>query len=357
MIRLQDVAKRARVSVSTVSSVINGRTEKMGAENLRRVREAIAELGYHPNRAARFLKTGQTPLIGLLVPSISNPIYGSLAREVEVVAQEEYAYRVLVGNTYRDPQKEMSFLDDLLSHGIRGVIIVSPLLEQGHFEESIRRGLIAVSYDRRSLPGATLEVDYVSMDNGEAARIAVNHLLENGHRRLAFVTASGKTVSRMDKIDAFREATAHLTEASEVIEGKASRGYGDAEMAEVGRTLAREIAARAKRPTGIVAMNDMIAIGLILGLQSQGLRVPDDISVVGIDDMFLSAVIVPGITSVRLPLTEMARTMVSRIVYRLDNPQVKTEEFSFLPRLVVRGSVANLHAVAGSRKRKSLARV
>ena len=344
MIRLQDVAQRAEVSVSTVSNVTNGRTQRMGPEILARVQQAIAELGYRPNRAARFLKTGHTPLIGLLVPSISNPIYGSLAREVEVVAQEEYGYRVLVGNTYRDPQKEMSFLEDLLSHGIRGVIIVSPLLEQGHFEGPIRRGLIAVSYDRRSLPDTKLEVDYVSMDNAEAARIAVNHLIENGHRRLAFVTASGKTVSRMDKIDSFIAATesANLAETAEVIEGKASTGYGDAEMAQLGRTLAAQIAARKVRPTGIVAMNDMLAMGLILGFQSQGLRVPQDVSVVGIDDMFLSAFIEPGITTVRLPLQEMARTMVSRIVFRLGSPKEKTEEFSFAPRLVIRGSVARV---------------
>ena len=313
----------------------------MGVEILRRVQEAIAELGYQPNQAARLLKTGHTPLIGLLVPSISNPIYGSLAREVEVVAQEEYGYRILVGNTYRDPQKEMSFLGDLLSHGIRGVIIVSPSLEQGHFKESIRRGLVAVSYDRRSLPDTKLEVDYVSMDNAEAARIAVNYLIENGHRRLAFVTASGKTVSRMDKIESFLVETkkANLSETSEVIEGKASTVYGDAEMAQVGRTLATQIASRTNRPTGIVAMNDMLAIGLILGFQSAGLRVPQDVSVVGFDDMFLSGFIEPGITTVRLPLQEMAKTMVSRIVFRLGNPQARTEEFSFAPQLVIRGSV------------------
>jgi DNA-binding LacI/PurR family transcriptional regulator len=316
----------------------------MRPEILARVQQAISELGYQPNLAARFLKTGHTPLIGLLVPSISNPIYGSLAREVEIVAQEKYGYRVLVGNTYRDPQKEMSFLEDLISHGIRGVIIVSPLLEQGHFEGPIKRGLIAVSYDRRSLADTELEVDYVSMDNGQAARMAVNHLIENGHRRLAFVTATGKTVSRMDKIESFYATTrlAGLSETSEVIYGKASSGYGDAEMAQLGRALATPIAARQVRPTGIVALNDMLAVGLILGLQSYGLRVPQDISVVGIDDMFLSAFIEPGITTVRLPLEEMASTMVSRIVFRLSNPQAKTEEFSFAPKLIIRGSVASI---------------
>lgn len=344
MARLQDVAKRAGVSVSTVSNVINGRTERMLAGNLQRVQDAIAELGYHPNRAARFLKTGQTPLIGLLVPSISNPIYGSLAREVEVVAQEVYGYRVLVGNTYRDPEKEMSFLADLLSHGIRGVIIVSPLLEQGHFEEPLRRGLVAVSYDRRSLPGTDLEVDYVSMDNNQAARTAVRHLIDKGHRRLAYVTAAGQTVSRIDKIEGFLAETeaAGLSASSEVIEGRVSTAYGDAEMAQLGRHFAAQLAERKERPTGVVAMNDLIAIGLILGLQGRGIRVPQDVSVVGIDDMFLSACVEPGITTVHLPLKEMAQTMVSRIVFRLGNPAVKTEEFTFAAQLVERGSVARL---------------
>jgi DNA-binding LacI/PurR family transcriptional regulator len=323
---------------------MNGRTENMKPENLRRVREAIEALGYRPNRAARFLKTGQTPLIGLLVPSISNPIFASLAREVEDIAQEEHGYRVLVGNTYLDSRKEKSFLDDLISHGIRGVIIVSPLLELKHFKEAIKRGLIGVSYDRRHIPGTELEVDYVSIDNFEAAHSAANHLIENGHRRLAYITPSSKTISRMDKIDGFLAAVkkARLSETCEVIEVEALKGYGDAEMAELGRTLSKRIMAQQTRPTGIVAMNDMMATGLILGLQSGGVRVPEDVSVVGIDDMFLSAIIGAGITSVRIPLKEMAKTMVNRIIYRLGNPHVRTEEFIFPSPLVLRGSVAAL---------------
>jgi DNA-binding LacI/PurR family transcriptional regulator len=238
----------------------------------------------------------------------------------------------------------MSFLDDLISHGIRGVIIVSPLLELKHFEESIKRGLIGISYDRRSIPGMELEVDYVSMDNFKAAQIAVNHLIENGHHRLAYITPSRRSVSRMDKIDGFLAAVkkARLSKTSEIIEVETLEGYGDAEMAELGKTLAKQILARNLRPTGIVAMNDMIATGFILDLQRRGIRVPEDISVVGIDDMFLSAIIGPGITSVKLPLKEMAKTMVNRIIYRLNNPHAQTEEFIFPPQLVLRGSVATL---------------
>lgn len=344
MVRLQDVAKYAGVSVGTVSNVVNGRTQTMGAEILKRVQDAIENLGYQPNRAARFLKTGHTPLIGLLVPSIGNPTWGWLAREVEIAAQEEFGYRILCGNTDRDPQEEISFLEDLLSHGIRGVIIVSPLMELGRLKELIKRGLVAVIHDQRSLPGNKLNVDYVSISHVQAITIAVNHLIENGHKRLAFVTASGKSVSRMDKIEGFLAATekAGLSKTSEIIEGKASARYGDDEMPLLGNMIAERLALRSDRPTGIVALNDMLAMGLILGFQRCGLRVPEDVSVVGMDDLMTSAFISPGITSVRPPLSEMVRLMVSRIVSRLGNPDEKTVERIFTPQLVVRGSVASV---------------
>ncbi len=348
MVGLRDVAAHAGVSVSTVSNVVNGRVARMNTDILDRVRRAIEELGYQPNRAARFLKTGHTPLIGLLVPSIANPIYGAVAREVEDVAQEGHGYRILVGNTYRDPQKERNFLDDLLSHGIRGVIVVSPQPEQDHYKDAIRRGLVAVSYDRRLTEGTALDVDYVSMDNAAAARMAAEHLIARGHRRIAYLTASGRTVSRTDKIDGFLAAAraAGIAGGVEVIEDQTLAEYGDAEMAQLGRALARTLASRPQRPTGVVAMNDMMAIGLVLGLQAGGLRVPDDVSVVGIDDMFLAAILEPGITTIRLPLQAMARTMVNRIVYRLGNPRAATETFTFTPELVVRGSVAQVAGAA-----------
>ena len=344
MIRLRDVAERAGVSVSTVSNVVNGRTGTVGADILQRVQESIAALGYQPNRAARFLKTGHTPLIGLLVPSVATPTWGLLARSVEIVAQSEFGFRILVGNTDRDPQKEMSFLGDLWSHGIRGVIIVSPLLQQNHFRDAIKRGLVAVCHDQCPVPGSTLDVDYVSIDHREAISLAVNHLIENGHQRLAFATASGKSVSRQDKIEGFlvTAARAGLSATADIIEGQASTSYGDDEMLQLGRNIAEQIAARTLRPTGVVALNDMLATGLILGFQSLGLRVPDDISVVGMDDLPIAAFIPPAISSVRSPINEMARKMVGRIVQRLNNPQQKVEKYIYSPLLVRRGSVADL---------------
>src|ERR1700712_289850 len=148
MTTIQDVARHAAVSVSTVSNVLNGRSDRMRPDTLARVEAAIDLLKFRPSRLAQQMKTGQTPLIGLLVPSMTNPMYGYIAREIERVAQSRYGYRMLLGSTYRDPQKESAFFDDLLSHGVRRVIVISSLADESHFESAVERGMVVVSYDR-----------------------------------------------------------------------------------------------------------------------------------------------------------------------------------------------------------------
>ena len=314
MSTIQDVAKHAAVSVSTVSNVLNGRTERMRQETLARVEEAIEALKYRPSSLARQLKTGQTPLIGLLVPSIANPMYGYIAREVETFAQEQYGHRVLIGNTYRDKEKEASFFEDLLAHGVRRVIVISSLADESHLTQAVQRGMVVASYDRRATPGEQSQVNHVAPDNFEAARIATRHLIAHGHTQLAFATVAGMTVSRSDKIDGFYAAAneAGLRDQARVIEGGPSNEYGDSVIGEVGHELARQIVKNACRPTGIVAVNDLMALGLMSGLRETGLSVPSDVSVVGLDGLFLSALSNPRLTTVQLPVTEMARAMVER---------------------------------------------
>jgi len=339
---IADVARQAGVSVSTISNVLNGRIERMSRETLERVQAAIAALDYRPNRAARQLKTGHTPMLGLLVPSIANPMYGYIAREVETAAQERFGHRVVLGNTYRNQAKETGFFDDLLAHGVRGVIVISSLIDERHFEQAVQRGLVMVSYDRRATPGATSAIDHVSVDNHEAARLAAAHLIERGHRELAFVTASGVTMSRSEKIRGFRAAAeaAGLSAHARVIDGSTSSEYGDSEMADVGRRLAARIAAERPRPTGLVAVNDMLAYGMLAGLRDAGLSVPRDVSVIGMDGLFLSALMSPALTTVRLPVPAMAQTIVERVIGRMADPGIEPGEFLFAPELELRDSVA-----------------
>ena len=342
MSTIADVAREARVSISTISNVLNGRVDRMRHETLQRVEAAIAALDYRPNRAARQLKTGQTPMLGLLVPSIANPMYGTIAREIETVAQERHGHRVVLGNTYRNRDKESGFFEDLLAHGVRGVIVISSLVDEQHFETAVRRGLVMVSYDRRATPGADSAIDHVSVDNAEAARLATAHLIARGHRRLAFATAAGRTMSRSEKMRGFQAAAdaAGLRDEACVIDGSTESAYGDSEMADVGRLLAARIAADPRRPTGIVAVNDMLAFGLLAGFREAGLAVPADVSVVGMDGLFLSALTSPGLTTVRLPVPAMAQTIVERVIGRMADRAIAPGEFLFQPDLVERESVA-----------------
>ena len=342
MSNIQDVAGCAGVSTSTVSNVLNMRTDRMGKETLARVQAAIDALGFVPNRAARQLKTGHTPMLGLLVPSIANPVYGFIAREIETAAQERHGFRVLLGNTYRDAAKETSFFDDLLAHGVRGVVILSSLADERHFEAAAERGLVVVSYDRRATPAIGSGVDHISVDNVKAARLATNHLIRHGHMRLAFATVAGKTWSRCEKIEGFLGAVkrAGLGAGARVLETRTASTYGDAEMAEAGRAIAASLAAARPRPTAVVAINDMLALGLMAGLRDAGLSVPADVSVIGMEDLFLSSLVHPALSSVRLPTAEMAYKVVERLIARMADPGIATAEFVFQPELVERQSVA-----------------
>jgi DNA-binding LacI/PurR family transcriptional regulator len=349
MTTIQDVAHHAAVSVSTVSNVLNGRTDRMRSETLARVEASIQALKFRPSKLAQQLKTGQTPLLGLLVPSMANPMYGYIAREIETSAQERFGHRVLLGNTYRNKDKETGFFDDLLDHGVRGVIVISSLVDERHFESAVQRGLVMVSYDRRVTPGASSAIDHVSVDNFEAGRMATAHLIQQGHKRLAFVTASGQTMSRSEKTKGFFAAAAGagLQSGARVIDGSTTSEYGDSEMADVGRALAARIAADRARPTGIVAVNDLLAFGLLAGFRDAGLVVPDDVSVVGMDGLFLSALTSPGLSTVSLPVPQMALTIVERVIGRMADPTIAAAEFLFKPQLVLRGSVAPPRRSAG----------
>ncbi|RZL48883.1 MAG: LacI family DNA-binding transcriptional regulator [Variovorax sp.] len=341
MSKIRDVAQHAGVSTSTVSNVLNGRGHRMAAETLARVQASIAELKYRPNTTARHLKTGHTPLLGLLVPSMANPMYGAIAREIETQAQERHGFRVMIGNTYRDVRKEIDFFEDLLAHGIRGVIIISSLIDEQHYEVAARRGLVMVSYDRRATPGVDSIIDHVTVDSFESGRLATQHLIDQGHQRLAFVTPTGRTMSRNDKIAGFMSAAhaAGLGASAHVVEGTPLDDYGDSMMSELGRMQAGLLARQAQRPTGVIGVNDLMAFGLMAGFRDAGLVVPHDVSVLGIDDVFLSTLMHPAMSSVRLPVPEMAQVMVERVIARLADASLPTREFRFQPTLAVRDSV------------------
>lgn len=335
---IEDVALRAAVSISTVSNVLNGRQARMRPETLERVQKVIAELDFRPNQSARRLKTGHIAMIGLLVPSIANPFFGALARWVEETANER-GYGVLLCNTQRSAEREQAYAQSFMAQGVKGVILGSSLQAQEHLTPLIGKGLAVVSFDRTAQL-EPLAMDYVTLDNYRAGVMAAEHLIGLGHREIVYVSAPLRSVSRIARLEGARDACAnHKVKFDSHIRDVTS-GQTEMEMAELGRAGGTALHAEGSQATGFIAMNDMLAIGLLSGLRQCKLRVPEDVSVIGIDDMFLGSYLSPALTTLRQPMQKMASAAVERVLARLKDSNEPAHELVFMPELVVRESTA-----------------
>ncbi|GAC1385895.1 MAG: LacI family DNA-binding transcriptional regulator [Herpetosiphon sp.] len=342
-VTIHDVARVANVSTSTVSNLLNDRNDRMRPETTQRIHAAIDQLGYVPNRIARQLKTGHVPIIGLIVPSVANPFWGAFARYVEDAAAA-HGYQVLLGNGERDPRREHSYAATLWEHGVRGVMLGSSPLSYEHLMGLAERGLKVVAFDREIQSSDLVAIDSITIDNVLAARLATNHLLALGHRRIGFLSGPLGTVSRRDRLAGYRAALAEagVEPTSELIrEEVATTGFGDNEGAAHGRRGARKLLSLPNPPTALLAINDMFALGAYAGARDVGLRVPDGVSIVGFDDIVLADIVDPPLTTVRQPLPEMMQTAVAFLIGRINGTRTGApEHIAVVPDLIIRGSTS-----------------
>ncbi|WP_342240653.1 LacI family DNA-binding transcriptional regulator [Inquilinus sp. OTU3971] len=343
MASILDVARAAGVSASTVSNVLNGRHGRMQAETKARVLRAIEDLGYTPNALAQQFKSGRNRTIGLIVPSVANPFWGALAHKVERAATA-LGYKVLFCNAERDPQLEARYAETLLSSGVRGVIFSSSPLSFDHIAHLTKRGLVVAAFDRKGQGAEEVVACSVSVDNELGARLAGQHLVGLGHRRIGFLSGPIRTSSRVGRLDGLRAAMAKagLTLDPDLVwQGAGIGGYGDTEGPELGRIGIRELLSRDAPPTAVVAVNDMYAMGAYAGARDLGAAIPGDISIVGFDDIDLAAVVHPALTTVRQPLAPMAEAAVGALIRVLEGTDEGQEaHVSAMPQLIVRASTA-----------------
>lgn len=344
--RISDVATLAGTSVSTVSNLLNGRPDRMSRETVRKIEAAIEELGYRPHWAARQLKTGIVPIIGLLVPSVANPSHGAMARAVEVAA-EANGFQVALGNTLRDPERELRYASNLLDLGIRGIIIASSPLDLSHFDELVERGLRLVALDLgATLNGMEVPIDSVSVDNSLAGYLATRHLIEMGHRRIGYISGATLTVSRRERQAGYLDALAEAgidADPSLIAAMPAAFGFDDTNAAEHGRSAATELLRRRDPPSAIVGFNDMHALGACAAIRDLGLSVPDDISVVGIDDILLGSLFQPALTTVHQPTEALGARAVELLARRLrDDAETAPSHIILEPHIVQRASARRL---------------
>ncbi|MDZ8200371.1 LacI family DNA-binding transcriptional regulator [Microbacterium sp. SSW1-59] len=358
-VTIQEVAAAAGVSASSVSNLLNGRTGKMVPATRERIERAIADLGYRPNRAARQLRSGRTQTLGLVVPSVGNPFWGAFAREVEVAALA-LGCNVLLCNSERDPDRERRYVEELWEDGIRSIILCTSLPSLDHVSDVIGDGLRLVTFDRPAQPNDPASVISISIDNNVGGQIATSHLLGLGHEKIAFVSGSIRSVNRAaryrgycDAIEAAGLAVADMPSWT----GFGAEQFGDVEAAQVGRAAAHALLAPdADRPTAIVAVNDMTALGFCRGARDMGLVVGEDVSVIGFDGIILAELYDPPLTSVRQPIREMARLAVGEAVQAgvgadgagrsvLLRPEIVLRESTYPPRSA---ATARVDATSGS---------
>jgi DNA-binding LacI/PurR family transcriptional regulator len=340
---IADVAKLAGVSRSTVSNVLNGHHKRLSAATAARVEQASKALGFVPDEVARQLRRGHAKTIGLLIPSVANPFWGEFVRAIEEAARV-LDHSVLAASTDRDPAREQSYSEAMYRQGVRALIFGSSLVSMTHVSSLLERNLHVLVFDRRFRNGDIDAVDCVSVNNGLGGRLATEALVSLGHRRIGFLSGPIKTASRRDRFAGYKRALRAAGiefDSARVWAGSGKSAFGDPEAGELGRLGARALLTNGSGVTAIVAVNDMYALGAYAGIRSVGLSVPNDVSVIGFDDIALTTLVEPPLSTIRQPVWEMAETAVRRLVAALDDDASDVPlRAEFAPELVMRGSAA-----------------
>ena len=338
---IRDVAELAKVSLATVSRVLNDTTYPVSPELKQRVREAAEKLQYIPN-GSRGLSYGQQKDIALILPNITNQFYMQTMLGVGDVLVKQ-GYHLTLCNTVRSASQERAFLRQLYDKGVKGVILSSVDENADTIDEYARKGMKFVLLDQKI---SKLECSGISFDSREGARIATQYLIDRGHRNIAFATLPMSRWTRMEMYKGYQSAlrTAGLAASRRLVYERRPEevpNYSNLEL-EAGYMIANEFLKNNCPATAIVCINDMLAIGIIRTLMQNGVKVPEDVSVVGFDDIPFASIFMPALTTVHCSAVEMGRLASLMLLDSFENEmQEAPVSMRLAPTLVVRDSVAS----------------
>ncbi len=326
----KEVAEHAGVSVAVVSYVVNNGPRPVAPETQAKVKKAIKELGYYPNELARSLSRKQTAIIGLIIPNLTNPVYAEIADSLERTCAAE-GYMVMLCGTGRDAGKEKRLAQILRAKQVDGVVVIPSQAPQ----------IILTPLQQAHIPTVVLEHDIpdthsIAIDDREGGRLGTQHLLSLGHRRIGFIRREPTSALSSLRLVGYREMLAEAGIAFDpalVIESKAGQSAGYAAM--------QQLLALPHPPTAVFTHNDVLAVGAMRAIFDAGLRVPDDISVVGYDDTIGSSYLNPPLTTVKFPVAEMGRR-AGQTVLELAQKEgsVPAQTITLPVKLIVRASTA-----------------
>ena len=307
-VTIKEVAKDAGVSVGTVSRVL-AETAEVKQPLRERVNRSIIKLKYKPNLAARALRANHVNVIGLMVPDITNPYFAQVANLLESEASKK-GYALILASSHGDVNHEARQFSALLDHSPKGIVLIPT-------SDTIKMELpknIRISILDRPLA----EMNAIALDQGKSSALAADHLVELGHRKIAYIAGPHDIQTSIEREAGFSNRIAELQSKNDSIELTIFRGQFDYTS---GEAIARDILSlvQSKRPTAIAAASDQQAIGAIRAATDMGVSVPNEVSVIGFDDIVLAELLVPRLTTIRQPVYDMVIEALDQILGRDDS--------------------------------------
>jgi len=325
-----DVARFVGVSASTVSRVIRG-TGPVDEETRRKVLEAVAQLGYKPNLLARGLRNRSGKLLGLMVPEILHETFATFIGHAEAACSAR-GFTMILGNTREDPATEERVLESLIGLNVDGIIISQVSDASSALKIFRERGIPVVGIDR-SLQEA--EVDHVIVGNFEAGQIAAKYFYSMGHRKVACLQGPLPVRLSRERFSGFREF--YQSKGLEV-----DTAVGGDFGFEAGILAVRALLEHCREFTGLWAESDHLAIGAMHELKRLGVQIPQQVSVMGMDDIKTSQMIFPPLTTIQQPYQDICDKAVDLLIERIGDPALPIRKFVLPPSLVIRASVQRI---------------
>jgi len=325
---IKDVAKLAGVSIATVSHVTNN-TRFVSEDTKKKIFAAMEELAYRPNAVARSLRKKESRIIGLILPDNTNPYFAEIAWSIEY-ASRNMGYSVILCNSDGDIDKESSYIDVLLEKQVDGVILVAAGESTANFLKLQEINIPTVMVDRDS---PNVNIDTIQIDNALYGEIATAHLIELGHKNIACITGPRDVTPSFDRVDGYKKALKqHDIPINEdfILRGdfKPQGGY----------LAACKLLEMKNPPSAIFSCNDLMAFGVIHAASELGVIIPEKLSLVGFDDIYLSTYSNPTLTTIRQPRLEMGEDAVHSLIMRMKDHEKLSRKIILSAALVVRSS-------------------
>ena len=325
---IKQVAEFAKVSTATVSRVIseNGKVSK---KLFKRVQDAIDTLDFRPNQSARRLRHRSTKIVGVVISDIQNPFFTTLVEGIESVLQEN-GYLLLLGNSSEDPGREHQHLNTFLSEHVSGVIFTSTGDDISHYKKFQTAGIPLVAADRKP---TNLDVDLVQLANEEASFEAVNHFFSEGHQRIGLIAGPNSLSTGSERSAGYQRAllSAGLPIDQELIQTSNFRQDGG--YRSMGTLLDLP-----DPPSAVLVSNNLMTLGALQMIHERGLNIPDQISLIGFDDMAWASSLRPPLTVIAQPVYEMGITASRLLLARIQKPESPIQRVTFETNLIVRAS-------------------